>query len=154
VAGRVQREQPCSLALDNVLIRRVAPGGEIRVTANSVLTARRTTFQNLNFQATGGEVTLENCLIFGTPPPDLLLWKDVQWRGKNNLYDLRSLRFDQASFTAQTFPEFQKLTSHDAGSQWRELSAESPAPAGIGAAIAAQEASAVPSSEHPLLRQP
>ncbi len=154
LAGREQKERPCSLALDNVLIRRVARGGEVRVSQNSILTARRTTFQNLSFQATGGEVTLETCLIFGTPTPNLLLWKEVRWRGKNNLYDLRSLRFDQTSFTPLTFTEFQKLTGQEVDSQWRTLSAESPVPADIGADIAALEASTVPASERPLLKQP
>jgi hypothetical protein len=129
VTGRDQQERPCSLELNNVWIRRVGNPTDVRVTKNSVLTARNVTFENLSFQATGGEVSLERCAIFGTPTPEMLIWKDVQWRGANNFYNLKSLRFDKTSFTPQTFADFQKLTGQEANSQW----SDGAPPAGIGA---------------------
>jgi len=154
VSGRDQQERPSSLVLNNVLIRRVGGANEVRVSKNSTFTAKRTTFQNLNFQATGGEVSLDHCAIWGTPAPEMLLWKDVQWRGANNFYDLKSLRFDKTSFTPQTFGDFQKLTGQEAGSQWRATPAGEPPLAGVGADVAALEASVVPASERPLLEKP
>ncbi len=154
VSGRDPAEPPCSLVLDNVLIRRVGGVNEARVGKNCLLTARRTTFQNLNFQASGGEVTLEHCVIHGTPAPEMLIWKDVQWHGSNNHYALRSLRLDKTSFTAQTFGEFQKLTGQEAGSRWAAPSEDTTLPAGAGADIAGLEASVVPASERPLILKP
>jgi hypothetical protein len=145
VTGREQQERPCSLVLDNVLIRRVGKASEVRVTKNSVLTARHTTFENLGFQVTGGEVSLERCAVLAASAPEMLLWKDVQWRGANNFYDLRSLRFDKTSFTPQTFGDFQKLTGQEAGSQW----GSGPVPAGVGADVGGLEASVVPAGERP-----
>ena len=151
--GRDQAELPCSLTLDNVLIRRVGGPSEARVSKNSVLKASRTTFQNLNFQATGGEVTLENCAIFGDPVPEIILAKDVKWHGANNAYGLRSLRFDKTTFSPQTFADFQKLTGQEAGSQWREPSSDFPLPANTGADIAKLEGGVVPDSDLPLEKQ-
>jgi len=149
VSGRDQAE-PCSLTLDNVLIRRVGGPSEARVAKNSVLKASRTTFQNLNFQATGGEVTLENCAIYGEPVPDLILAKDVKWHGSNNAYGLRALRFDKTTFGPLTFADFQKLTGQEAGSKWLEPSSDFSLPANVGADVAKLEGGVVPDSDLPL----
>lgn len=150
VNGRDQAEQPCSLTLDNVLIRRVGGPSEARVSKNSILKASRTTFQNLNFQATGGEVTLENCAIYGDPVPEIILAKDVKWHGSNNVYGLRALRFDKTTFGPLTFADFQKLTGQETGSRWRETSSDAPLPANTGADIAKLEGGVVPDSDLPL----
>jgi hypothetical protein len=154
VNGRDQAEQPCSLTLDNVLIRRKVRSGEARVSKNSVLKASRVTFQNLGLQATGGEVTLENCAIYGEPAPDLILAKDVKWQGSHNMYGLRALRLDKATYSAETFAEFQKLTGQEMGTQWRDPAAVLPLPEGVGANIPALEGSVVPDSDLPLAEGP
>ena len=76
----------------------------------------------------------------------MLLWKDVQWKGGNNFYALKSLRFDKTSFTPQTFGDFQKLTGQDAGSQWPSPAAATATPVGVGVDLAVLEA-AVPAEE-------
>ncbi len=143
VTGREKMERPCSLNLENVLIRRSGSSGHVLVTPNAVLTARRTTFENLSFQA-NGEVVLEDCHVVGDPPPEMFLGKDVRWRGRNNLYSVRTLRFDQTIFTPQTFADFQKHTASEAGSQWREWPAELPAPTHLGADLAALKTLVIP----------
>jgi hypothetical protein len=152
IVGRENLDRPCSVRLENVLIHRTGPPQEVRIAKYTEVDVRRTTFQNVNFQATGGKITLEDCVIRGVPTPELHLWKDVTWLGRNNFYDLRSLRFDQTFFTPQTFADFQKLTGQENGSAWRTPSAESPFPPKAGADLAALEASAVPAGAGPLPR--
>ncbi|HEY6169500.1 MAG TPA: hypothetical protein VI454_15775 [Verrucomicrobiae bacterium] len=137
VTGREQTNRPCSLTLDNVFIRRETGSNEVRVTRNSVLSARHVTFFNLNFQATGGEVHLENCVVGGQTPPDLILWKDAKWTARTNLYDLHQIRRDQTFYTAQTFAEFQRITGQDVGSRWRKLVVEANAPRGLPVGVGA-----------------
>ena len=118
VTGRDMSETPCTVTMDNVFIRRERGENEFRVSAKSRVTARRISLLNLKFQATGGDVQLDHCFVGGTVPPansttdtpsntppskvDMLLWKDVTWRGNDNLYDVGSLRFDKTSFTPAT----------------------------------------------------
>lgn len=146
VSGRDGEAQPCTLALDNVLIQRAGKTHEVRVTRNTVLTMKRVTFENLDFQATGGNITMENCVLRGQDqPPDVILWKDVQWHGSNNFYALKSLRFDKTAYTPDTFADFQKLTGAETGSRW---SATSQAiPANVGANLEELRKSVLPSGE-------
>lgn len=140
LTGRDNADQPCSLKLDNVYIRRVTDANEVRISKNSILDARRVTLLGLNFQATGGDVRLHDSIIDGVPAtdnlrqtydyiaaraeprgplsPEILLWKDVKWTADNNRYDPKSLRVDKTFFTEMTFGEFQKRTGQDARSRW------------------------------------
>ncbi|MBI5394763.1 MAG: DUF1565 domain-containing protein [Verrucomicrobia bacterium] len=123
VTGRPNTNKVCTLQLDNVLIRRVTGTNEVRVTAGAVFEGRRLTLLGLNFQATGGAVTLRDSIIAGTPQPEVTIWKDVKWVADNNVYDLKSLRLDQTFFTAKTFAGFQRATGQDKRSQWTMLDA-------------------------------
>ena len=149
VTGRDKAESLCTLTMDNVFIRRERGEGEFRVSADTRVTARRVSLINLKVQATGGDVEFDHCFIGGTVPPadpptdkppnappakvDFLLWKDVTWRGNDNLYDVGSFRFDKTFFTPATFADFQRATKSETGSAWRVVSAEQPVPVGVGA---------------------
>jgi hypothetical protein len=66
----------------------------------------------------GGEFATRQCIFGGEPKPEILLHANTLWRGAGNSYDLKSLRLDKTTFTAETFAIFQKLTGGDVGSQW------------------------------------
>ena len=53
------------------------------------------------------------------------------WQGTSNLYDFKSLRVAQTSFTRDTFTDFQKRTGSEADSRWED--ADDAALDGIGA---------------------
>ena len=131
-------EGACEVRLKNVLVRRVGGGPqELRIARGAKLEVEHCTFHKLTVQATpGSDVTFKSCLITGEPKPELMIWKDVAWRGEDNAYDLRSLRVDRTSFTPQTFADFQKLTDSERGSQW----SGAPFPPGPGADEAALRA--------------
>lgn len=145
-------EGACAVRFKNVLVRRVGGGPqEFRISAGAKLEAEHCTFENLMVQATpGSEVNFKQCLVTGEPKPELLIWKDVAWRGTGNVYDVKSLRVDKTSFTPQTFAEFQKLTGQEEGSQWRGVSEKEPAPTTVGADVAALKKLAVPSDLKPI----
>ena len=110
---------PCSVVLKNVRFRRTGAPQEIRVSRNAKLNAERCTFLGMNVQVTpGGEIAARQCVFGGDPKPEILLHANTLWRGAGNLFDLKSLRLDKTTFTAETFTTFQKLTGSDAGSQW------------------------------------
>ncbi|MBI3878973.1 MAG: hypothetical protein HY301_02790 [Verrucomicrobia bacterium] len=155
VTGRDHTNRPCSLTLDNVFIRREGGSNELRVTKNSALTARRCSFLNLNFQATGGEVTLENCLLAGQPAPDLIVWKEVKWTGRHNVYDLRAIRHDRRDFVgARFFHGFQELTHSEELSHWLLHPPTRADTQGVGADLPALALSVAPAEERARLRQP
>lgn len=122
----------CDVQFRNVLVRRVGGGPqEVRIGRGAKLDVQRCTFANLMVQATpGSEVNVSSSLVIGNPKPELLIWKEVSWRGAGNIYDLGSLRVDRAKFTPQTFGEFQKLTASEEGSRW---SSPEPRPVELGA---------------------
>ena len=132
LTGGQHTNKVCTLRLDNVFIQRVTATNEVRVAAGAVFEGRRLTLLNLNFQATGGAVTLRDSIVAGTPPPEVTIWKDVKWVADNNVYDLKSLRLDKTFFTAKTFAGFQRATGQDKISQWTKLDAHA-AGKGIGA---------------------
>lgn len=121
-------EGMCEVRFKNVLVRRGGGGPqELRIARGAKLEAERCTFENLMVQATpGSEVNFKRCLLTGEPKPELFIWKEVIWRGEGNVYDLKSLRVDQASFTPQTFADFQTLLDSESGSRW----SAPPTPAG------------------------
>lgn len=114
---------PSTVSLRNVLIRRVGnKAGEVRVSKNAKLELGRCTFLGLNVTVTpGGDLTLNRCVLAGEPKPNVLLFAKTLWRGEGNCYDLATLRVDKTSFTAKTWPDFQKLMSGEAGSRWETL---------------------------------
>jgi hypothetical protein len=165
LTGRDNADRPCSLSLDNVLVRRITNENEVRVFRNSILDAHRVTLLGLNFQATGGVVRLHDSVIGSVPAleeahpaydyiaaavtsrgplePQILLWKDVAWSADRNLYDISSLRLDKTFYRVDTFAEFQKTTGQDASSRWTAFT-------GIGNAGADQSTLknlAIPESE-------
>jgi len=121
VTGGPKTNGICTLRLDNVLIHRVTGSNEVRVTAGAVLDARRVTFRNLNFLATGGAVTLRDSIIAGTPPPEINIWKGVRWQAEHNLYDARFIRLDQTFYPPKTFNDYQRATGQDRASRWAKV---------------------------------
>ena len=113
------------MRLTNVHVRRGGGGPqEVHIGGGGLVRLERCTFENLSLQASPiSEVDASHCLVTGDPKPGVVIGKGVTWMGSGNVYDLSSLHVDQASFRADTFAEFQKLTGSEAESQW---SAEHP----------------------------
>ncbi|MDA0833292.1 MAG: right-handed parallel beta-helix repeat-containing protein [Planctomycetota bacterium] len=130
---------PCDCSLENVLFRRVKGLNEVRVSPNCRLTAKRCTFLNLDLQATGGDVDLEECYLGGwvddeTPRAMRVhLWPDATWRGQRNVYVFESLRLGQETFTAETFERFRERTDSDFESRWMSVEPAALEESGIGA---------------------
>ncbi|WP_417385775.1 hypothetical protein [Gimesia sp.] len=166
LSGRDNPEQPCSLTMKNVFIRRVAGKNEVRVSRNCVLDASHVTLMGLNFQATGGDVRLSDSLIIGAAAPadahaaydylaasanredalnpELLIWKDVKWTADRNRYALQSLRVDKTFFTPDQFAQFQQLTGQERESKWvSSITAET----GCGADLTKLKQSTIPQNE-------
>lgn len=137
--GREDPATPCRVTLDNVHLERVKGANEVRVSANCQLIARQTTFLNLDVQATGGKIEVEQCWIGGnvaaTPPrkPQLHLWKDAVWKGNGNWYDFGAARVGPENFTPQMLEGFRQSVLSDVGSRWEDVSADEVSRAGIGA---------------------
>lgn len=112
----------CSVQFHNVRVRRAGGGRqEVRVEQGGRFSAGNCAFENLDFQALPGSVVhLERCRITGDPRPNLVIGKDAAWTGTQNVYALASLRVDSASFTADRFGDFQRLTGSEAGSRWED----------------------------------
>ena len=127
------------MSLENVLIRRERGENEVRVSQNCRLAARRVTFQNLDLQATGGDLDLQHSFFGGTVAaplprkPTLFLWRDATWHGVGNRYDITSLRVDQTIFTPETFSTFQDLVFAERNSRWQAVTDDSPLEKEIGA---------------------
>jgi hypothetical protein len=126
VTGGPKTNGVCTLRLDNVLIHRVAGSNDVRVATGAVLDARRVTFSNLNFLATGGAVTLRDSVIAGTPPPEISIWKDVRWQADHNLYDARFIRLDQTFYDAKNFADYQRAIGQDKSSRWTKVEFKQP----------------------------
>ncbi len=135
--GRDQPAEPCRLTLDNVLIRREHGTGELRVSPNTVLDARRVTLLGLNFYATGGEVKLRDSFIGGWPQPEMQLWPEVRWQASRNVYDLKSVRVDKTFFTPATFAEFPGVSGRETDSRWQSINVEAGLPRGLPAGCGA-----------------
>ncbi|MGY8654021.1 MAG: HEAT repeat domain-containing protein [Verrucomicrobiia bacterium] len=131
--NRLTDGQHCEVTLRNVLIRRVgvAPQ-ELRIGRGGFLFADRCTFEGVNVMLTpSGGVDFQKCIFReGRAKPDALIFPNAIWRGAGNLYDFKSLRVAQTSFTPRTFADFQKLTGSEDGSHWQPIEAS---PAGVGA---------------------
>jgi HEAT repeat protein len=121
--NRLTDGQRCEVSLRNVLIRRV-PGSpqELRIGRGGFLHAERCSFQGVNVMLTpGGVVDFQKCVFRGGErKPDALIFPNAIWQGTGNLYDFRSLRVAQTSFTRKTFADFQKLTGSEADSRWAD----------------------------------
>jgi len=173
LTGRKKFDRPCSLTLDNVYIRRVTNENEVRVSKYSELDARRVTLLGLKFQATGGKVNLHNSTIAGVPAnakiptlydyhapstkprgplvPEILIWRDVHWFADDNIYNVSSLRFDKTFYTAKNFAEYQKQTGQDIHSHFVKTISNNDK---SGADLKTLIKSAVPESEHHLIKSP
>ena len=122
--GRAAPAGPCSVTLDNVWLERVGGEAEVRVSPGCRLTARRSTFNNLNWQATGGDVSLHQCVIGGatstSPPsrPRLHLWPDARWHGDGNHYGFSEIRVADRTFFATDLAAFRQATNSDQKSRW------------------------------------
>jgi hypothetical protein len=121
VTGRANTDKVCTLRLENVLVRRLVGTNELRVAKGAVLEAHRLTLAGLNFQATGGTVTLTDSIIAGTPQPEITIWKDVRWQADRNLYNPHWLRMDRTFYSAKTFADYQRSSRTDAGSCWTKV---------------------------------
>ncbi len=143
VVGDEQVDQPCRLKMDNVYIRRITNESNVRLYDNSALDARRVTFLGLNILGIGGEARLHDSIIAGVPAltkipvtydyittltktrgplrPEITLWRGMRWTADRNLYDIASLRSDNARYSTKIFSKFQLQTGQDVHSQWANL---------------------------------
>lgn len=78
VTGR--EDKHCELEVENVLFRRVGPSKPALITATAVLTARRLTMENIEFDARSA-LKLEDCLINGKPAPADTAAKGAELQG-------------------------------------------------------------------------
>lgn len=153
--GPKRPEAVCTLAMENVLIRRMTGTNEVRVEKGALLDARRVTLVGLNFLATGGQVRLLDSVIAGTPQPEITLWRNVGWQADRNLYDARFLRRGEQSYTAKTFGDLRRATGQDQHSEWRKIAIGDGRPLGlppnVGANVDLREPNtpcATPGSSH------
>ncbi|MEZ0387717.1 MAG: hypothetical protein ACAI34_11655, partial [Verrucomicrobium sp.] len=118
--SRLPEGKTARLRVKNVLLRRTGGGvQEIRVGARGQLEAERCTVEGLNVTITpGASVTFQSSVFTGTPKANVVIWPNVSWSGKANVYDIAALRVDKTSFTAATFADFQKLISSEENSTW------------------------------------
>lgn len=129
--GREPPATPCTVTLDNVWLERIGGESEVRVSSNCRLTASRSTFTGLDWQATGGELSLERCVIAGAvktdPPrqPRLHLWAAARWSGESNRYAFGSIRVEQSTFVARDQQKFFDTVASERDSRW---TAADPAP--------------------------
>ncbi len=136
--GREAPAEPCRLTLENVIIRREKTAGEVRVSANCRLKADRSSFLNLDLQATGGVVEFSRTFIGGevladpVRRPNLHLWKDATWRGFRNWYDLDSARVDRVWFAGKDFESFCQAVTKEQDSCWKPAPNTEVIAAGIG----------------------
>lgn len=134
--GRDAPAGPCTLTLDNVWLQRLGGEAEVRVSDGTRLIARGCTFESLDWQATGGEISLKQCEIGGmlaaTPQrrPGLHLWPDARWRGVGNRYGFSDIRVGSRTYTVNNFAAFCQSTNSDRDSQW--VLEELPAEPGVG----------------------
>ncbi|MFT6617745.1 MAG: hypothetical protein ACJASX_000631 [Limisphaerales bacterium] len=115
--------QRCEVRLRNVLIRRVADSPqELRISRGGFLFADHCTFEGINVMLTpSGGVDFQNCVFRGgDAKPDALIFPNAIWQGSGNVYDFRSLRVAQTSFTRKTFAGFQKLIGSETDSRWAD----------------------------------
>ena len=122
--GREAPAGACDVTLDNVWLERVGSAAEVRVSPGTRLTARQSTFTHLDWQATGGDITLDRCVLQGMVPtepprpPNLHLWPDARWHGEDCRYTFDSIRIADRWFTLAQINNFREATSSDLGSQW------------------------------------
>ncbi len=125
----------CPVAFKNTLVRRTSKPQEARISRGGVMTADHSTFIGITFQpGNGSAVEMHQCIVTGSPKPDIMIAKEAKWTGAGNLYDLGSLRVDKTSFTAGSFAEFQKLIGGETGSKWEDNPASGTAGAGAAEA--------------------
>lgn len=124
--GRTAPAGSCAVTLDNVWLERMGNEAEVRVSPGCRLTARRSTFGNVNWQATGGEISLERCEIGGivendpTRKPWLHLWPEARWHGLDNRYGFSSIRVANRTFVPAEWDAFRLATNSDLHSRWAD----------------------------------
>lgn len=91
----------------------------IEVKANASLTARRCTFNGLDFSALGS-LDLQNCIIAGNPQPEISVSNGSQWTGATNAYGLSELQIGSGSYTADNFDDYLLAYEPAGDSIWLE----------------------------------
>ena len=136
--GRTAPAGSCTVTLENVWLERTGGPAEVRVSPGCRLTATRCTVTGVDWQATGGEISLTKCVVGGSVAgtggkprgPALHLWPAARWHGAGNRYGFSSIRVADRTFPVTDFAAFRELTNSDHNSQWAPAApAEEP---GIG----------------------
>jgi len=111
---------PSAVHLKNALFRRMSgTPGEARFSRNALVTLEKCSFYGVNLSAApGSEARVSDCVFGGDPPPSLWIQRGALWKGERNGYRLGSLRFEDASFSADTFEGFCKAVGGETGSRW------------------------------------
>ena len=116
----------CTVAMDNVLIHRVAGTNDFRVGKGAVFNGRRLTLAGLNFLAADGSTGLHNSVVAGAPQPEINIRKGARWQADGNLYDAHFIRLDQTFYSAKTFADYQRATGQDKSSRWSRVEFKQP----------------------------
>ncbi len=124
--GREAPVSRCSVTLDSVWIERVVESeAEVRVSPGCHFAAKRSTFTNLDWQVTGGEIALENCVIESGPMSAdttksirMHLWPDARWRSDGGVYSFAEIRVGDRTYGPSEFDLFRQATLSDRDSHW------------------------------------
>lgn len=129
--GLFSKPGPCTLEMENVLLRRTVPGGEVRISDQSALTARRVTSQDLSWWlAAQASAKVGDSLIAGPRPVKIIVAPGGQWQGAGNDFQLAEWQWQGRAFTATNFSEFQRDAQQEIDSRWRSEDAGAPATTG------------------------
>jgi hypothetical protein len=137
VDGSKSSANPCSLQLDNVLVRRTRQPGQFRIAKHSIVTANRLTLLGANINATDATVELHNSIVAGEPAPEILLTAGVDWRADHNWYDVRRLVLEKATYTDEKLAEYREASGQDRQSRWEHLDIDDGQPRGVEQGIGA-----------------
>lgn len=118
VAGNAHNRQPCTLKIDNVIMRRKGEANLMDFDANSVVEIHRATIDGLGIRAGGKSLVVRHSILAGGPAAEVVVSPKTKWQAESNLYDLKSLRLADSSYTAATFELCRRATGQDRSSRW------------------------------------
>ena len=144
VDGSKGLAEPCSLKINNVLVRRIRQPGQFRIASHSIVTADRLTLLGANINVTGATIELHNSIVAGDPAPDILLTAGVDWRADRNWYDVRRLVLDKMAYTPDKLAQYRQASGQDGQTRWEPLVIEDGRPRGVEPGIGA-DATKLPS---------
>lgn len=144
-AGNAHNREPCTLKIDNVIVRRKGEANLMDFDANSVVEIHRTTIDGLGIRAGGKSLALRHSVLAGGRAAEVIVSPKTKWQAENNLYDLKSLRLADRPYTAATFEQYRCATGQDQGSRWTAVRFREPFNGVLSSPLIEGELGAAPS---------